>query len=273
MADKNLHDIKIDELDSPKKTPLKNIVTLIALLFIILVISIVITKLILNTDEGSTIENNDSKINLSTGLEDANKSTDASSIDASTAALAAAGAGALAATVPTIASNIKDSNLSSVIKRPLTSHEPKKEVEAIKTYKEPKAKEPKATPSTPKAVVKKEVVQPKQPKKHYVDRVVVKKEPSNPTAVSTTKNATFLGGKQKKVSNSYYIKVGTYRDTTTMIGKIKKNNFNYSLVKVENDTTLTRVLVGPFFSRNQAAKQLSKVKANILPGAYITKAK
>lgn len=270
MADKNLHDIKIDELDSPKKTPLKNIVTLIALLFIILVISIVITKLILNTDEGSTIENNDSKINLTTSLEDVNKSTE-SSIDASSVALAA-GAGALVGSVPTLASNIKDKNLSSVIKTPLTSHEPKKEVEAIKTYKEPKAKEPKTT-STPKTVVKKEVTQPKQPKKQYIDKVVVKKEPKTTTAVPSTKNATFLGGKQKMVSNSYYIKVGTYRDTTTMIRKIKKNNFNYSLVKVENDTTLTRVLVGPFFSRNQAAQQLSKVKANILPGAYITKAK
>jgi len=51
MADKNLHDIKIDDLDSPKKTPLKNILTLLALLFIILAISVVITKLILNTDD------------------------------------------------------------------------------------------------------------------------------------------------------------------------------------------------------------------------------
>ena len=39
MADKDLHDIKIDELDSPKKTPLKNILTLLALLLIIFVIN------------------------------------------------------------------------------------------------------------------------------------------------------------------------------------------------------------------------------------------
>jgi len=57
MAEKNLHDIKIDELESSKKTPLRNILTLLALLFIILVISVFITKLILNTDEGSVLEN------------------------------------------------------------------------------------------------------------------------------------------------------------------------------------------------------------------------
>ena len=48
MAEQNLHDIKIDDLDNnnkSKKTPLKNILTLLALLFIILVISVVITRL------------------------------------------------------------------------------------------------------------------------------------------------------------------------------------------------------------------------------------
>jgi len=58
-----------------------------------------------------------------------------------------------------------------------------------------------------------------------------------------------------------------------VIKKIKKNNFNYAVVKVEHDKTLLRVLIGPFYSRNQANKQLAKVKANILSGAYVTKAK
>jgi len=124
MADKNLHDIKIDELDSPKKTPLKNIMTLIALLFIILVISIVITKLILNTDEGSIIENNDSKIALTSETNDENKSEESQSNETSE--------DNSSLTIPTIPSTIKDRNLTSAIKPALTSHEPKKE---IKTYK------------------------------------------------------------------------------------------------------------------------------------------
>jgi len=258
MADKNLHDIKIDELDSPKKTPLKNILTLLALLFIILVISVVITKLILNTDEDTKIENNDSKSELLNDLKDSNTTSDTKESNKKDET-----AGDI---VPVLNSNIIERNLSSVIKTPLTSHTPKKDVKVIKTYSEPKKNtEPKKVtstkaPSTPKITT---------PKKEYIDKVVVKRN----TESTSRKNISFLGGKQKAVTNSYYIKVGTYRDSTTVVNKVKKNNYNYSLVKVENDKTLTRVLVGPFFSRNQANAQLAKVKANILTGAYVTKAK
>ncbi|CAA6803549.1 MAG: Unknown protein [uncultured Sulfurovum sp.] len=275
MADKNLHDIKIDELDSPKKTPLKNILTLLALLFIILVISVVITKLILNTDEGSSIENNDSKSALLNDVEDANKTSDFEEDTNKNESIKEI--------IPVISSNIIERNLTSAIKTPLTSHEPKE----MRTYKDPKQnntpteikKVPKVINDTPKVStpvrtnVSRNVISEPKPKKEYIDKVVVKKEsvPSKTSAIP--KNVSFLGGQQKAITHSYYIKVGTYRDATTILNKVKKNNFNYSLVKVENDTTLTRVLVGPFFSRNQAKTQLDKVQANILAGAYITKAK
>ncbi len=261
MADKNLHDIKIDELDSPKKTPLKNILTLLALLFIILVISVVITKLILSTEEGASIENNDSRSELLRDAPEENKTevTKESSTSVDKEEI-------VKDKIPVINSNVTERNLTSAIKTPLIAHAPKE----MRTYATPKKN------SVPKKEVEREVKKSSTvkrestpPKKEYIDRVIVKKEPTR----SSSKSATYLGGKQKPVTNSYYIKVGTYRDPSTVVAKVKKNNFNYSLVKVENDTTLTRVLVGPFFSRNQANTQLAKVKANILEGAYITKAK
>ncbi|HIP51849.1 MAG TPA: SPOR domain-containing protein [Campylobacterales bacterium] len=271
MAEKNLHNIKIDDLDSPKKTPLKNILTLLALLFIILVISVVITKLILNTDEGSTIENNDSKSEL---LNDVNKTTDADAkSDTAKSDDTSKKDESSDVKVPVLSNNIVERNLTSVIKTPLTSHVPKKEPKEIKTYSAPKKNtEPKKASTTPKqnTTPKKVYV---APKKEYIDKVVAKKNTTSSTHSSSTKKASFLGGQRKDVTNSYYIKVGTYRDATTVINKVKKNNFNYALVKVENDKTLLRVLVGPFFSRNQANAQLAKVKANILTGAYVTKAK
>jgi len=290
MADKNLHDIKIDELDSPKKTPLKNILTLLALLFIILVISVVITKLILNTDEGSTIENNDSKSEL---LSDINKTTDGDAksdtekndvdtkngVDTKSDDTSKKDESS-DVKVPVLSNNIIERNLTSVIKTPLTSHVPKKEVKEIKTYSTPKKNtEPKTSAHTPKKVyvAPKKDTTPKKvyvaPKKEYIDKVVAKKNTTNNTYSSSTKKASFLGGQRKDITNSYYIKVGTYRDIATVIKKVKKNNFNYAIVKVENDKTLLRVLIGPFFSRNQANTQLAKVKANILSGAYVTKAK
>jgi cell division septation protein DedD len=252
MADQNLHDIKIDELDSPKKTSLKNILTLVALLFIIFAISVVITQLILNTDDNTLADTNSTQENIlsNTGETDtsANTENDEKS-DINTTV------------VPTLNPGIKERNVSSAMRTPLTTNEPKK----LRTYDTPK----KSSETTPKPVVKKNP----EPKKEYIDKVVVKKEPKPVTQPAPAIKKTYLGGNEMAVSNSYYIKVGTYRDTTNVVKKIKQHNFNYSLVKVENDTTLTRVLVGPFFSRNQAGTQLDKVKANILTGAYITKAK
>jgi cell division septation protein DedD len=257
MADKNLHDIKIDELDSPKKTPLKNILTLLALLFIILVISVVITKLILNTDEGTKIENNDSKPELISAAKDTNKTADSKKDESEKD------------TVPLINSTITERNLTSVIKVPLSSHEPKE----MRTYNVPKKNNaPEEITSIPKnnTVPKKETVvktHTTQPKKEYIDKVITKK---NTTSTPSTKNAFFRGGKEIRVSPSYYIQVAANLHTSNITRQIKKSNFNYSLVKAEHDTTLTRVLVGPFYSRNQAEKQLSNIKENISTGAFIT---
>ncbi|CAA6822956.1 MAG: Unknown protein [uncultured Sulfurovum sp.] len=251
MADKNLHDIKIDELDSPKKTPLKNILTLLALLVIILVISVVITKLILTTDEDSKIEDNVSNIELRNHTNENNVTKDEATSNNLTDTA-----------VPTLNPIIMDKNLSSIIKAPLNTNQTPKE---IATYKTPKKNNTDNEPSTIKktATVKNEYTPPK--------RTYVPKQEVNDNTQSTVKKATYLGGKEIAVSRSYYIQVGAYLHTSNIIKQIKKNKFNYSLVKAENDTTLTRVLVGPFFSHNKASKQLDKVKANISTGAFITK--
>jgi len=281
MAEKNLHDIKIDELGSSKKTPLRNILTLLALLFIILVISVFITKLILNTDEGSNLESNNSKSELLNTLTEGNNSTSTQSETPKTLQESGKKEVAVTAKAPIAHANTTERNLTSAIKKPLTSHEPK----VMRTYKEPKKN---TTPKvaehheTKKTVVKHTTVKhttvkhtSTHPKKEYIDKVVVKKHTTTTShtkhTTTSNKHASYLGGHQKDISSSYYIKVGTYRDASTVISKIKRNHFNYALVKVENDKTLTRVLVGPFFSRNQANGQLSKVKANILTGAYVTK--
>ncbi len=267
MADKNLHDIKIDELDSPKKTPLKNILTLLALLFIILVISVVITRLILGTDSGKDIEDSVNITGLATEVQtDKNESLTSGLSDGTKAALAAATVGTTVAVasgakkVPVI-SNILERNNSSRTKTPLRTHEPVKEVKkSPKTYKAPKHTSYKVPKSTKHSSTH---------KKEYSDRVVVKKHVVKKS--STSHSASYLGGKQKKLTRSYYIQVGSYKNTKTIISKIKKENFNYSLQKVNGNSELTRVFVGPFFSSAQAAKNLSKVKAHVLKNAYVKK--
>jgi len=293
MADKNLHDIKIDDLDdNSKKTPLKSILTLLALLFVIFIISIVITTLILDSDEENIIENNISQTVL---LNDINKTSDENAKsnreknDDATAKNDATSKKDESnnLSIPVVSNNIIERNLTSAIKTPLTAHQPKKEVKKeIKTYSTPKKNnEPRTNTvknTTPKkntvtkknTVPKKNTLQVRTPKKEYADKVVAKKNTtSNAHSSSSTKKASYLGGKRKDLTNSYYIKVGTYRDATTVIKKVKHYNFNYAVTKVEHDKTLSRVLVGPFYSRNQANAQLAKVKAHILSGAYVTKVK
>jgi len=284
MADK-LHDIKIDELDSPKKTPLKNILTLLALLFIILVISVVITRLILGTDSGKEVEENANPSTLTAEVQaDKNESLAANVSNGTKAALAAAAVATTAAVasnakkVPVV-SNILERNNSSSIKTPLRTHEPVKEIaKAPKTYKTPKhsSKAPKHVASSSHKVPKHVVRHTSTPKKKYEDKVVIKKSPKHSSTTSHTSSkkysskSSYLGGKEKKLSRAYYIQVGSYQNTKTILSKVKRQNFNYALQHISGKK-LTRVFVGPFSSSAQAAKNLSKVKAHILKSAYVKK--
>jgi len=269
MADKNLHDIKIDDLDNPKKTPLKNILTLLALLFIILVISVAITRLILNTDEEGSSETNSSANSAIVETED---EKDSDSSVASTAGLAAAAA---AGAMLTNGTSLTERNVSTGTKSSASTESKKdddstKEKDSgskIKTSlreRSPvKAKEVTAPkkhtpiPKKPKPVVKKA---PTHSTKQYVDKVVSSSKKSSSTR-------SHLGEKRP----GHYIKVGTFKDTSTAVNKIKKTGLDYILIKPKNDKTTTRVLIGPFKSNWGAKQHLPSVKNNIAEGAYITR--
>jgi len=278
MADKNLHDIKIDDLDNPKKTPLKNILTLLALLFIILVISVAITRLILNTDEDGLNEANSSVNSAIVETED-EKDSD-SNVAASTAGLAAAAvAGSMLANGTTLTernvstgtksssstdskkdneSTHKDKDSGSKIKATLREHRPTKAKE-VTTPKKHVTVAPKHTTvhKTPKHVVKKE---PTHSENQYIDKVVSSSKKSS-------SNRSHLGEKRA----GYYIKVGTFKDTVKAVSKIKKTGLDYIFIKPKNDKTMTRVLIGPFKSNWGAKQHLPSVKNTIAEGAYITR--
>ena len=269
MADKNLHDIKIDDLDSPKKTPLKNILTLLALLFIILVISVAITRLILNTDEEDSTENN-SSIN-SAIVETENESTSDNSVASAATIAAAAAAGTMLANgTPLIERNVstgtKDASSTGTTKDDDASKAKdygSKTKVALRVHQPTKAKEITAPkkhtpiPKKPKPVVKKA---PTHATKQYIDKVVSSSKKSS-------SSRSHLGEKRA----GYYIKVGTFKDTSTAVNKIKKTGLDYILIKPKNDKTMTRVLIGPFKSNWGAKQHLPSIKHTIAEGAYITR--
>ena len=278
MADKNLHDIKIDDLDNPKKTPLKNILTLLALLFIILVISVAITRLILNTDEDGTSETNSSVNSAIIETED-KKDSDDSSIATTAGVAAAAATGAMLAH----RASLTERNVSTETKNS-SSTDSKKDDASDK--KKDSGSKIKATLREHRPVKTKEVTESKKhtviPKKHIsthtTPKHVVKKAPTHTTTkksvdkvVSSSKktsaNHSHLGEKRP----GYYIKVGTFKDTSTAVSKIKKTGLDYILIKPKNDKTTTRVLIGPFKSNWGAKQHLPSVKNSIAEGAYITR--
>jgi len=257
MADKNLHDIKIDESEHQKKTPLKNVLTLLALLFIILVISVVITKLILNTDDEDGINNNPTttQTNIDTDTNSSNALTATSAVIAGTTAAAIVattsnGAKGIKNTLSHSLSSptIKERNVSNSSKTKVTlrDHQPKK------TVKEVVAKHKKVTTTPKKKYIEKKYIEKKE---------VVKKEETKKSIASY------------HLTKGYYIKVGTFRDISTAVEKVKKTGLNYKLIKTKNDKTMTRVLIGPFSEEEAAKSHLKEVQTDITSGAYITRVK
>jgi len=269
MADKNLHDIKIDDLDNPKKTPLKNILTLLALLFIILVISVAITRLILNTDDEVSSDNNESS--TATVVEAEGDPEADKSLTGATAGVAAA---AVAGSMLANGTPLKERNISKNTNTQSDIKESKKDDEAIK--------EKDSGSKTKVTLRERQPVKPKEvavvtPKKHVAH--VVKKRPTHNDKQSVDK---VVSSNKQPASHSthstegkkragHYIKVGTFKDTSTAIAKIKKTGLNYILVKPKNDKTMTRVLIGPFKSNWGAKQHLPSVQNNIAEGAYITR--
>ena len=236
MESKNLNDIVIDDNSDSKRAQLKNILTLLALLFIILVISIVITKIILGEDE----ENNDTLASANSVTAVAQQNVTAS--DSSALGTGAAILGTTAAVVGTtamLANSKKDdqANIKSALKE------------------EPSHKKV-ALVDTKKHTVKKHVV-----KKHTTTH---KKEYKAPVKKHTTTHTA----KKSPVVKNTYIKVGTFKDPSNAVKMIKEKGLHYK--KVETDSGATRVLVGPYASWSDARKDLDKVR-KIAPDAFITR--
>ena len=300
MADKNLHDIKIDELDNKKKTPLKNILTLLALLFIILVISVVITKLILNTGDSEGLDNNYTTTSTQTE-EESN-----SNVATGAAALAAGAVGTIAATAnsatdsaknvantakdttkdavnsvtdsaknavnsatdsaknavkstedtaksPNINNALKDKeNGSSKTKVTLRDHQPVKTVKELKHTTTTKT--PTKVHTAPKSTSTKSASYSNS------DKVIVKRNTSTHTSTHS------VGSTVSHLSNGFYIKVGTFKNTTNIIKAIRKTGLNYKLVKTDNG--LTRAYIGRFSTKSSARANLNKAKT-VSPSAFI----
>lgn len=83
--------------------------------------------------------------------------------------------------------------------------------------------------------------------------------------------------KSAVAKGEYYIQVGAffrYPPDKKFLESIKKENLNYIIVEgTKSGKPYKKVLVGPYTDKNEARKDLAKVKKRINQNAYITKVK
>ena len=283
MENKNLNDIIIEDAETSKGNQLKNILTLLALLFIILVISIVITKLILGGDDDTDATH----LRTDATVQEAGESNltgtisngVASATDGTGQAMAVAGA-ALAGAAATVALTSKnadakkeDSTQASVnVRTPLLAERNTTSRTKVPLRTEQPAKSNTKSASTQSETPKKKASSSSSRTSHstYTRPKYVKKK------TTTTRNTTITATKtkstsSKKITRGYYIKVGTYDNPSTAIRNIKAIKLNYKTTKTKQG--LTRVLIGPFYSKRDAQNHLSKAKSSVASDAYIAKIK
>ena len=288
MENKNLNDIIIEDAETSKGNQLKNILTLLALLFIILVISIVITKLILGGDDDTDARH----LRTDATVQEAGESNltgtisngVASATDGTGQAMAVAGA-ALAGAAATVALTSKnadakdsdtkkeDSTQASVnVRTPLLAERNTTSRTKVPLRTEQPAKSNTKSASTQSETPKKKASSSSSRTSHstYTRPKYVKKKTT--TTRNTTKTATRTKStSSKKITRGYYIKVGTYDNPSTAIRNIKAIKLNYKTTKTKKG--LTRVLIGPFYSKRDAQNHLSKAKSSVASDAYIAKIK
>jgi len=263
MNDHNLDDLIIDTIE-PKNNKAKSFLTIVALIIVVLIVAIVLTRTILKDPKNTDItleENLTNMISPELTLQSA----------------------------PTAKVSNEETKLSSMIEEKLTAPAtpekvkkktiaineetatPKKKVVSIPTpVSKPVVKTPKEETPIKKTVVKKEPVTAPVtekiviPKKSYVRKETVK--PTAPAAVIIPK-------KKPAVSRvNYYIQVGSFSQTPSkrFLNTIQKHGFSYKITAPTANGT-KKLLIGPYPSRTDADNALVRVKDRINKGAFIVK--
>ncbi len=238
MNDHNLDDLIIGE-PTQATNKSKSILAIIALIVIILLVGILLSKMILESPEDDII------------LPD-NNQTEFVSPDL----------------IPVVNDDKESNDELTPIKKeelpePEPKEKPKKKIEKPKPKPTPKKEEPKKIeePIKPKPV-KPKPVKPKPIKKEPIKEQVKKpvKKPAKPSE---------LFSKNKSV---YYVQVGAFNKDPNpkYLKKIKDAGFNYIINKNEKTR---RVRVGPYGSYAEAKTAVSDINSSIGTAGFVIKSK
>lgn len=262
MNDHNLDDLIIDTI-APKNNKTKSLLTLVALLIIVLIVGIILTKTLLKSPENDelTFEENLSEM-IAPELK-LQESTE-------------------------IAKPKEEPSLSAIIEEKVT--EEKTEVKApevieeetvtIEETEKPAIEEKKAEPvqietpivSKPKKPaielpVTQEPVHKEAPKAVKVNKP--KKKVNKPK--STTKKPVVKHQKPKATSTGkYYVQVGSFKEnpSSRFLSVIKSSGFKYH-VTAPDRTGYKKLLIGPYKTRQEVDKARDVIRDRIHKSAFV----
>ncbi len=275
--DHNLDDLIIDDINIHKNKS-KSVLTIVALLIVLLIMAIIMTRLFLgDNDQNATIaKQKDEKLispelkPVSSGInpEEDKKALDHLSTMLEETLLDTKNAKQKDLTPPeaseTLTSEIKpdtalidesetSTTLHSAVNKQNKSQASNKPAEKNTT----KSEEPKTQESTTE-----------EPKEDQADSGYIAQRPttkkSKPKPVNTAVNHPAAKNTSSPSSHGYYIQVGSFSKTPSrqFLSTIKRNGFRYQLKN-------GKLLIGPYGSHSAAKGDLPKVKDKIIKSAFI----
>lgn len=137
-------------------------------------------------------------------------------------------------------------------------------VRDIKNSTEPENTAPVPQPEPPKATM------PQKPK------VATTTRPSGATITSTTRSGTTTRRTMNRLNNGdiaengYYLQVGAFSKTPNRAFLDNLNNYSYRIQEIMiNSNVITRYLVGPYKSREEAQRDYDRVSQDIGKPVYL----
>jgi cell division septation protein DedD len=248
MNDHNLDDLIIDDEQSLNKNKIKGILTIVALLIIVLIIAIFLTKITLKEPKIGTQVIDESAEMISPDLK----------------------------LQPTPKSNHKDSTIEEFedSNDELSENSENSSSEIDDQLQKPVVKSTQNTESTTQPIVQKvnitdefeqtKPVHTSKPKPTVKPKPIVKTKPK-PTVKPKPKPVHL-------VSEKYYIQVGSFtqQPSSSYLSVIRNSGFKYTLIPVGSRKKL---LIGPYNSRAAVDRVLPKVRDRINKAAFVYKAK
>jgi len=261
MNDHNLDDLIIDTI-APKSNKTKSLLTIVALLIIVLIVGIILSKTLLKSPENDELTFEENMTEMIAPELKLQENTE-------------------------VAKPKEESSLSTIIEEKVT--EQKTEVKApeviheetvtIEENKKPVAEEKKVEPveiKTPKVTETKPTIElpvTQKPVHKETPKAVTKSKPK--AKVQKTKTAA----KKPKVkyttpktttSGKYYVQVGSFKENPSprFLSVIKSSGFKYHVTNPDR-TGYKKLLIGPYKTRAEVDKARDVIRDRIHKSAFV----